>query len=87
LTLHQIGFHAKPCGLLDVNGYYPCLAEHMDRMVEEGFLMADHRRMVLTSPDPGELIDLFAEYDPQYVDEWVELKKGLSIRKLNAQEP
>jgi hypothetical protein len=77
LTWNQIGYLAKPCGLLDVNGYYTCLADHMDRMVEEGFLMAAHRRMVLTSPDPGELIDMFAEYDPPYVDKWVEMKKGL----------
>ncbi|XXJ18970.1 TIGR00730 family Rossman fold protein [Desulfovibrio caledoniensis] len=77
LTWSQIGYHAKPCGLLDVNGYYTCLADHMDRMVEEGFLMAAHRRMVLTSPDPGELIDMFAEYDPPQVDKWIEMKKGL----------
>jgi hypothetical protein len=77
LTWSQIGYHAKPCGLLDVNSYYTCLAEHMDRMVEEGFLMAAHRRMVLTSPDPGELIDMFAEYDPPQVDKWIEMKKGL----------
>jgi hypothetical protein len=77
LTWNQIGYHAKPCGLLDVNGYYTCLAEHMDRMVAEGFLLPDHRRMVLTSPDPAELIDLFAEYDPPQVDKWIEMKKGL----------
>nr|WP_041916217.1 TIGR00730 family Rossman fold protein [Pseudodesulfovibrio mercurii] len=77
LTWSQIGYHAKPCGLLDVNGYYTCLAEHMDRMVAEGFLLPDHRRMVLTSPDPGELIDMFAEYDPPKVDKWIEMKKGL----------
>ncbi|OIQ50997.1 LOG family protein YvdD [Pseudodesulfovibrio hydrargyri] len=77
LTWSQIGYHAKPCGLLDVNGYYTCLTEHMDRMVAEGFLLPDHRRMVLTSPDPGELIDLFAEYDPPRVDKWIEMKKGL----------
>ncbi|WP_319582051.1 TIGR00730 family Rossman fold protein [uncultured Pseudodesulfovibrio sp.] len=77
LTWNQIGYLAKPCGLLDVNGYYTCLADHMDRMVEEGFLLAAHRRMVLTSPDPGELIDMFAEYDPPQVDKWIEMKKGL----------
>jgi uncharacterized protein (TIGR00730 family) len=77
LTWNQIGYHAKPCGLLDVNGYYARLAEHLDRMVDEGFLLPAHRRMVLTSPDPGELIDLFAEYDPPHVDKWIEMKKGL----------
>ncbi|MGE4192040.1 MAG: TIGR00730 family Rossman fold protein [Pseudodesulfovibrio sp.] len=77
LTWNQLGYHAKPCGLLDVNGYYACLADHMDRMVREGFLVSEHRRMVLTSPDPGELIDLFADYVPPQVNKWIELKKGL----------
>jgi hypothetical protein len=36
-----------------------------------------HRRMVLTSPDPGELIDLFAKYDPPQVGKRIEMKKGL----------
>ncbi|WP_272700801.1 LOG family protein [Desulfovibrio sp. Fe33] len=77
LTWNQLGYHAKPCGLLDVSGYYACLTDHLNRMVDEGFLMADHRRMVLTSPDPGELIDRFANYVPPQVDKWIELKKGL----------
>jgi hypothetical protein len=77
LTWSQLGYHAKPCGLLDVNGYYACLADHFDRMVDEGFLMAEHRRMVLTSPDPVELIERFADYEPPVVDKWIEKKKGL----------
>lgn len=60
-----------------MKGYYAFLPEHMDRMVLNGFLVQEHRGMVLTSPDPGELIDLFAEYDPPQVDKWIELKKGL----------
>jgi hypothetical protein len=77
LTWNQLGYHAKPCGLLDVSGYYACLTDHLNRMVDEGFLMADHRRMVLTSPNPAELIDRFATYTPPHVDKWIELKKGL----------
>lgn len=34
-------------------------------------------RMFIASPDPGELIDLFAEYDPPRVDKWIGMKKGL----------
>ena len=32
LTWNQLGYHAKPCGLLDVAGYYACLTDHMNRM-------------------------------------------------------
>ena len=77
LTWNQLGYHAKPCGLLDVNGYYTCLAEHMDRMVNQGFLVPEHRRMVLTDFTPGGLLDQFETYDPPQVDKWIDKKKGL----------
>jgi hypothetical protein len=77
LTWNQLGYHAKPCGLLDVKGYYTCLAEHMDRMVLNGFLVQEHRRMVLTDSSPGGLLDQFETYDPPQVDKWIEKKKGL----------
>ncbi len=77
LTWNQLGYHAKPCGLLDVKGYYTCLAEHMDRMVLNGFLMQEHRTMVLTDPSPGGLLDQFETYEPPQVDKWIEKKNGL----------
>ena len=77
LTWNQLGYHAKPCGLLDVKGYYTCLAEHMDRMVLNGFLVQEHRRMVLTDATPDGLLDQFETYDPPQVDKWIEKKKGL----------
>ncbi len=77
LTWNQLGYHAKPCGLLDVNGYYACLADHMDHMVNQGFVVKEHRRMVMTASTPGDLIDQFEVYDPPTVDKWIEKKKGL----------
>ncbi|QJB58325.1 TIGR00730 family Rossman fold protein [Pseudodesulfovibrio sp. zrk46] len=77
LTWNQLGYHAKPCGLLDVKGYYTCLAEHMDRMVLQGFLVQDHRAMVLTDSTPEGLLGQFTEYVPPQVDKWIEKKKGL----------
>ncbi|MBI9080742.1 MAG: TIGR00730 family Rossman fold protein [Pseudodesulfovibrio sp.] len=77
LTWNQLGYHAKPCGLLDVKGYYTCLAEHMDRMVLNGFLVQEHRGMVLTDSTPDGLLDQFETYDPPQVDKWIDKKKGL----------
>ena len=77
LTWNQLGYHAKPCGLLDVNGYYACLSDHMDRMVKQGFLVGEHRKMVMTASTPGDLLEQFEEYDPPQVDKWIDSKKGL----------
>lgn len=77
LTWNQLGYHAKPCGLLDVKGYYACLAEHLDRMVLNGFLVQEHRGMVLTDATPDGLLDQFETYVPPQVDKWIDKKKGL----------
>jgi uncharacterized protein (TIGR00730 family) len=77
LTWNQLGYHAKPCGLLDVKGFYTCLADHMDRMVLNGFLVQEHRGMVLTDATPDGLLDQFETYDPPQVDKWIDKKKGL----------
>ncbi|QGY40180.1 hypothetical protein GM415_08575 [Pseudodesulfovibrio cashew] len=77
MTWDQFEYHDKPCWLLDVKGYYTCLAEHMDRMFLNGFLVQEHRRMVLTDADPASLLDQFDNYVPPEVDKWIEKKKGL----------
>jgi len=64
LTWGQLGLHAKPCGLLDVAGYYDALLALLDRSVAEGFLKAKHRAAVLVAVDPAELLDQVQAYRP-----------------------
>ncbi len=68
LTWAQLEFHRKPCGLLNVNGYYDRLAQFLDHMVTEGFLHPQHRTLALISADPQELLDQFERYTPAHVD-------------------
>ena len=57
LTWRQLGFHAKPCGLLDVNGYFDSLLCFLDVSVKEGFVRAEHRQLLMFSERPEDLID------------------------------
>ncbi|KAB1442450.1 TIGR00730 family Rossman fold protein [Pseudodesulfovibrio senegalensis] len=77
LTWNQLGYHAKPCGLLNVNGYYEQLTAFLDNVVQQGFLVQEHRNMVLASHSPAELLDQFLTYTPPQVEKWIEKKKGL----------
>src|SRR5216684_2485810 len=43
LTWSQLGIHCKPCGLLNVNGYYDPLLDLADQAVSEGFLREVNR--------------------------------------------
>jgi uncharacterized protein (TIGR00730 family) len=72
LTWAQLGLHVKPCGLLDVEGYYRPLVAYFDHAVQEGFLRPEHRRLVLAGDDPEALLDAFARYEPPLVQRWID---------------
>jgi hypothetical protein len=62
VTWAQLGIHQKPCGLLDVEGYFSPLVAQFDHAVESGFVTPEHRRLILTERDPERLLDLMAAY-------------------------
>jgi len=71
-TWAQLGEHAKPCGLLNVRGFFDPLIRHVDHAVAEGFVRAAHRAMLLVDTDPDVLLDRFARYEAPVVGKWVD---------------
>ncbi len=71
LTWAQLGFHKKPCGLLNASGYYDHLSAFLDHTVEEGFVKEAHRSMLIVEKDPVKLLDRFIDYDPPLVSKWI----------------
>jgi uncharacterized protein (TIGR00730 family) len=63
-TWAGLGIHAKPVGVLDVNGYWDPLLEMADRMVEEGYLPRHLREALLVAHGPDELVDAFLDHRP-----------------------
>ncbi|MFI9011513.1 TIGR00730 family Rossman fold protein [Actinosynnema sp. NPDC053489] len=63
-TWAQLGLHAKPVGLLDVDGYFAHLLRMIDHMVAEGFLKPPYRDMLLVDDDLHRLLDRFRDYRP-----------------------
>lgn len=57
LTWRQLGFHRKPLGLLEVEGYYAPLVAWLDAAVNEGFAPAAVRSLLFVSGDAGRLVD------------------------------
>jgi uncharacterized protein (TIGR00730 family) len=60
LTWTQIGIHAKPCGILNVDGYFEHLLRFLDRAVQDGFLAQHNREHLLAHADPNDLIEALA---------------------------
>lgn len=57
VTWTQLGLHRKPCGLLNVGGYYDPLVALFDRATADGFIRPENRGIVVTDSDPEALID------------------------------
>ena len=57
LTWRQLGLHEKPCGLLDVEGYFDSLLAFLDSSVSECFVRPEHREMLLVAERPEDLVD------------------------------
>ena len=63
LTWAQLGLHAKPCGLLNINHYYDHLLAFLDHSVTEMFVHQPHRDMIHSAMDASGLIDSMAAFD------------------------
>ncbi|HEY4732966.1 MAG TPA: TIGR00730 family Rossman fold protein [Gemmatimonadaceae bacterium] len=70
-TWAQLGMHDKPCGLLNIAGYFDPLLEFLDRAVEEKFVRDVHRSMLIVESDPESLLARFEAYDPPKVVKWI----------------
>lgn len=70
-TWGQLGNHAKPCGLLNVAGFYTPLLGFLDQVVDQAFLKPERRGMVVVADGANELLDRFAAYEPPALAKWM----------------
>jgi uncharacterized protein (TIGR00730 family) len=71
LTWAQLGIHAKPCGILNVDGYYDALLALFDHAVEEGFLRAIHRDVIVVESNPDTLLARMEKAPTVTVSKWI----------------
>ena len=72
LTWAQLGEHEKPCGILNVSGYYDPLIAVFDHMVDKGFLSASNRSLVLVESEPERLLQRLDHYQPPETPKWID---------------
>ena len=71
LTWAQLGFHDKPCGLLNTEGYYDGLIGFLENSFEQQFVNELFRPMLMQASDPTSLLDQFAAYRAPKVRKWM----------------
>lgn len=57
LSWASLSIHRKPCGLLNVQGYFDALTALLDHAVAEGFYRTEHRELLLVRNQIGPLVD------------------------------
>jgi predicted Rossmann-fold nucleotide-binding protein len=70
LTWAQLQIHNKPCGLLNIAGYFDPLLSWFDHAEAEGFVRPQHRKMLLVASDPSKLLQRFEEYRAPVSSKW-----------------
>jgi len=75
LTWSQLGIHTKPCGILNVCGFFDPLLELFELATRQRFLRAAHRDMVVIDSDPKSMIDRLSSWVPVTVDKWLDLEE------------
>ncbi|TLP74994.1 TIGR00730 family Rossman fold protein [Pseudomonas nitroreducens] len=71
-TWGQLGYHAKPLGLLEVNGFFDPLLTFLDHLVQERFVRQPHRDMLQRAASPAELVSALTAWKPLAAPKWVD---------------
>jgi uncharacterized protein (TIGR00730 family) len=71
VTWTQLGLQRKPCGLLNVDGYYDPLLAMFDRAVNEGFVKPAHRSLIVAGKGAAAMLDALESQEPPQTDKWI----------------
>ena len=72
LTWAQLGLHRKPCGLLNVAGFYEPFLAQVDQAVARGFVRSEHRGLFLVDTEPERLVERLQRFDPPTLHKWID---------------
>ena len=72
LTWAQLGLHAKPCALLNVDDFYNPVLRLLDHAVEERFVRASHRDLIVVETVPARLLDRMAQHHAPHLHKWID---------------
>jgi uncharacterized protein (TIGR00730 family) len=70
-TWLQLGYHKKPCSILNTNGYYNPILHFIDQAINEGFMKPAHKEAILVENSPEKLLLSLFEFTPQLGEKWL----------------
>jgi hypothetical protein len=67
ITWAKLGFHKKPCAVLNINHFYDGLLDYFDQLVDEGFVKPQTRSLVLNADSPDSVLEAMENFVPLQV--------------------
>lgn len=74
-TWLQLEFHAKPVGLLNIEGFYDRLMEFLQHMCDERFLRPEQLGMLLVDASPATLLERMRSFEPAQSEKWIDRRR------------
>ena len=71
LTWAQLGFHQKPCGLLNISAYYDHLFKFLEHAIDQRFVREEYRPMIMMEQTASGLLDRYQLYRAPSVRKWI----------------
>ncbi|MGD8346287.1 MAG: TIGR00730 family Rossman fold protein [Lysobacterales bacterium] len=71
LTWAQLGHHAKPCGLLNIDSYYDELSAFLEKAIQHQFVKEAYRPMIIIEDSAAQMLDRFENYRAPRVKKWI----------------
>ncbi len=75
ITWAQLGLHKKPCGFLNISGYYDPFMSFFSNMIKNGFFKKEQSGLIIAESGPTALLDAFSKYSPPTVQKWIDADK------------
>ena len=72
LTWTQLRIQQKPCGLLNIDGYYDPLLAMFDHATKEGFLKPEHRSLIVSDTKVDSLLERLREFTFPTSEKWLQ---------------
>lgn len=70
-TWAKLGYHQKPCGILNINHYYDLILQFFDHMISEDFFHSHYRNMIQVDQSPHGLLQKFFQYKAPVANAWI----------------
>jgi uncharacterized protein (TIGR00730 family) len=71
VTWSQLGIHKKPCGVLNVDGFYDSLLKLIENAVAEKFIRKENAELILSDSNPDILLHKIKNWNPVFIDKWI----------------